>query len=112
MQYKIKVQGNIETVVLLSQQKADDYIEVELELDELDVTSAESKATYREIQQYVMKQTGLMVSNLYIAQVKEKCGLEKRKNYNMPKSEDAKRPQCPVEKKGLIEEALREFKMI
>ncbi len=103
---------HVETVVLLSQQKADDYIEVELELDELDATSAETKATYREIQQYVMKQTGLMVSNLYIAQVKEKCGLEKRKNYNLPRSEDSRQPKCPLEKEKAIMDALEHFGMI
>ena len=102
----------METVVLLSQQKADDYIEVELELDELDVTSAETKATYREIQQYVMKQTGLMVSNLYIAQVKEKCGLEKRKNYNLPRSEESRQPKCPPEKEKAIMDALEHFGMV
>ena len=62
--------SHVETVVLLSQRKADDYVEVELELDELDVTSAESKATYKEIQEYVLKEHGLKVSNLYISQVK------------------------------------------
>ncbi len=96
----------------MSQQKADDYIEVELELDELDVTSTESKATYREIQQYVMKQTGLMVSNLYIAQVKEKCGLEKRKNYNLPRSEESRQPKCPPEKEMAIMDALKHFGMV
>ncbi len=83
-----------------------------MELDELDVTSTESKATYREIQQYVMKKTGLMVSNLYIAQVKEKCGLEKRKNYNLPRSEESRQPKCPLEKEKAIREALKHFGMI
>ncbi len=103
---------HVETVVLLSQRKADDYIEVEFELDELDATSAETKATYREIQQYVMKQTGLMVSNLYIAQVKEKCGLEKRKNYNLPRSEESRQPKCPPEKEKAIMDALEHFGMV
>lgn len=65
----------METVVLLSQQKADGHIEIDLDLDELDATSAETKATYNEIQQYVLKEAGLMVSNLYIAQVKRNVGL-------------------------------------
>ena len=65
--------GHVETVVLLSQRKPDDVIEVEIELDELDLTSAESKATYKEIQEYVLKEHGLKVSNLYISQVKRKC---------------------------------------
>ena len=89
--------GNIvETVVLLSQRKADDVIEVEIELDELDLTSSESKATYKEIQEYVLKEYGLKVSNLYISQVKRKCGIEVGENYNLPKSEDSRQPQCPV----------------
>ena len=67
--------SHVETVVLLSQRKADDYVEVELELDELDVTSAESKATYEEIKKYVLDNTGLKVSTLNIAQVKQKCGI-------------------------------------
>ncbi|MBQ8247944.1 MAG: 23S rRNA (uracil(1939)-C(5))-methyltransferase RlmD, partial [Lachnospiraceae bacterium] len=87
-----------ETVVLLSQQKPDDVIEVEIELDELDLTSAESKAIYKEIQEYVLKEHGLKVSNLYISQVKRKCGIEVGENYNLPKSEDSRQPQCPEEK--------------
>ena len=102
----------IETVVLLSQQKADDYIEVELELDELDLTSAESKATYKEIQEYVLKEHGLKVSNLYIAQVKRKCGIEVGENYNLPKSEESRQPQCPEEKEKAIKDALEHFGMV
>ena len=75
--------------VLLSQQKTDDVIEVEIELDELDLTSAESRATYAEIKDYVLKEHGLKVSNLYISQVKRKCGIEVGENYNLPKSEGA-----------------------
>ena len=103
---------HVETVVLLSQQKPDDHIEVELELDELDITSAETKATYREIQQYVMKQTGMMVSNLNIAQVRRKCGLDMRENFNLPKSKDAKQPKCPEKKEKAIREALEHFGMV
>lgn len=103
---------NVETVVLLSQQKADDYIEVELELDELDLTSAESKATYKEIQEYVLKEHGLKVSNLYISQVKRKCGIEVGENYNLPKSEDSRQPQCPEEKEKAIKDALEHFGMV
>ena len=102
----------VETVVLLSQQKADDYIEVELELDELDLTSAESKATYKEIQEYVLKEHGLKVSNLYISQVKRKCGIEVGENYNLPKSEDSRQPQCPEEKEKAIKDALEHFGMV
>ena len=104
--------GHVETVVLLSQQKPDDYAEVELELDGLDLTSAESKATYKEIQEYVLKEHGLKVSNLYIAQVKRKCGIEVGENYNLPKSEDSRQPQCPVEKEKAIKDALEHFGMI
>ena len=103
---------HVETVVPLSQQKANDYIEVELELDELDLTSAESKATYKEIQEYVLKEHGLKVSNLYISQVKRKCGIEVGENYNLPKSEDSRQPQCPVEKEKAIRDALEHFGMI
>lgn len=102
---------HVETVVLLSQRKADDYVEVELELDELDVTSAESKATYVEIKDYVFKTHGLKVSNLYISQVKRKCGIEVGENYNLPKSEDSRQPQCPEEKEKAIRDALEHFGM-
>ena len=107
-----KVSMHVETVVLLSQRKADDYVEVELELDELDVTSAESKATYAEIKDYVLKEHGLKVSNLYISQVKRKCGIELAENFNIPRSEGVKQPQCPKEKEEAIVEALRFFSMI
>jgi len=102
----------LETVVLLSQLKADHHIEVDLNLDELDATSAETKATYNEIQQYVLKETGLMVSNLYIAQVKKKCGIEVGESFNKPKSENAKQPKCPTEKEKAIRDALVHFGMI
>lgn len=88
------------------------YIEVELNLDELDLTAAESKATYEEIKAYVLEHTGLKVSHLYIAQVKQKYGIIERENYNKPKSENAKQPQCPPEKEKAITEALKHFGMI
>ena len=103
---------HVETVVLLSQQKPDDVIEVEIELDELDLTSAESKATYKEIQEYVLKVHGLKVSNLYISQVKRKCGIEVGENYNLPKSENSRQPQCPAEKEKAIRDALEHFGMV
>ena len=81
-------------------------------MDELDITSAETKATYREIQQYVMKQTGMMVSNLNIAQVRRKCGLDMRENFNLPKSKDAKQPKCLEKKEQVIREALEHFGMV
>ena len=112
--------AHVETVVLLSQQKPSDKIEVDLDLDELDVTSAESKATYAEIKDYVLKEHGLKVSNLYISQVKNasksacvrKCGLEVGENFNLAKSEDAKQPNCPEEKEKAIKKALEHFGMI
>lgn len=104
--------GHVETVVLLSQQKPDDVIEVEIELDELDLTSAESKATYAEIKDYVLKEHGLKVSSLYISQVKRKCGIEVGENYNLPKSEDSRQPQCPEEKEKAIRDALEHFGMV
>lgn len=104
---------HVESVVLLSQQKADDYLEVEIDLDELDATSAETKATYEEIKKYVAEHNdGMKVSNLYIAQVKKKCGIELGQNFNLPKSENAKQPQCPKEKEDAIVEALKAFQMI
>ena len=104
--------GNVETVVLLSQQKPDDTIEIDLDLDELDATSAELKATYQEIKDYVLKESGLKVSSLYISQVKRKCGIEVGENYNLPKSENARVPQCPKEKEEAIKAALKYFAMI
>lgn len=104
---------HVETVVLLSQRKADDYLEVEIDLDELDATSAETKATYEEIKKYVAEHNdGMKVSNLYIAQVKKKCGIEIGQNFNLPKSENAKQPQCPKEKEDAIVEAFKAFQMI
>ena len=106
---------HIETVVLLSQlkQKPDDYINVTIELDDVDITSAETKATYDEIKKYVAEHNaGMKVSNLYISQVKRKCGIEVGKNYNLPKNEDSRQPQCPEDKESAIVEALKHFKMI
>lgn len=103
---------HVETVVLLSQQKPDDTIEIDLDLDELDATSAELKATYQEIKDYVLKEFGLKVSSLYISQVKRNCGIEVGENYNLPKSENARVPQCPKEKEDAIKAALKYFAMI
>jgi len=103
---------HVETVVLLSRQKPDDTIEIDLDLDELDATSAETKATYQEIKDYVLKEFGLKVSNLYISQIKRKCGIEVGENYNLPKTENPKVPQCPKEKEDAIKAALKYFAMI
>lgn len=132
---------HVETVVLLSQlkQKPDDYINVTIELDDMDITSAETKATYDEIKKYVAEHNaGMKVSNLYISQVKRKCGIEVGKNLrvatrrmdclqgnsttaatdlelvpspNLPKNEDSRQPQCPEDKESAIVEALKHFKM-
>lgn len=104
--------AHIETVCLLSKLQSKEHIEIEVKMDELDLTSAESKATYEEIREYVLEHTGLKVSYLYIAQVKQKYGIIERENYNKPKSEDARQPQCPPEKEKAITEALRHFGMI
>ena len=103
---------HVETVVLLSKLNTKQHIEVELNLDELDLTAAESKATYEEIKGYVLEKYGLKVSSLYISQVKRKCGLDVGKNYNLSKKADAKVPQCPSEKEAAIMEALKYFSMI
>ena len=81
-------------------------------MDELDLTAAESKATYEEIKDYVLEHTGLKVSSLYIAQIKEKCGIIERVNYNQPKSENSRQPKCPLEKETAIRRALEHFHMI
>ena len=107
-------ENTVETVVLLSQlkQKPDDYINVTIELDDMDITSAETKATYDEIKKYVAEHNvGMKVSNLYILQVKRKCGIEVGKNYNLPKNEDSRQPQCPEDKESAIVEASKHFKM-
>ncbi len=104
--------GHVETVCLLSKLHSDQHIEVELKMDELDLTTAESKATYEEIKEYVLEHSGLKVSNLYIAQVKQKCGIIERANYNLPKSENSRQPKCPPEKEKVIRDALEHFRMI
>lgn len=101
-----------ETICLLSKLNAKQHIEINLDMDELDLTDAEKKATYQEIKDYVLEHSGLKVSSLYIAQVKQKCGIIERENYNKPKSEDAKQPQCPPDKEKAIKEALTHFGMI
>lgn len=100
--------------MLLSKLKSNKlkHINVELEMDEVDLTAAESKAAYEEIKEYVLKQSGLKVSNLYIAQVKQKCGIIERVNYNLPKSENSRQPKCPPEKEKAIMAALKYFRMI
>ena len=103
---------HVETVCLLSKLQSKEHIEIEVKMDELDLTAAEKKATYEEIREYVFEHTGLKVSHLYIAQVKQKYGIIERENYNKPKSEDTRQPQCPPEKEKAITEALHHFGMI
>lgn len=105
---------HVETVCLLSKlHEAKHHVNVRLDMDELDLTSAESKATYEEIKLYVAEHNdGMKVSNLYIAQVKAKYGIIERENYNKAKSDDAWRPQCPKENEEAIEAALKYFQMI
>ena len=103
-----------ETVMLFSKLEAAKHIDIELEMDELDVTKAESEksATYEEIKAYVLEQTGLKVSSLYVAQIKQKYGIIERECYNKPKSEDSKQPICPKEKEDAIKKALKHFNML
>ena len=105
---------HVETVCLLSKlHEAKHHVNVRLDMDEMDLTAAESKATYEEIKAYVAEHNdGMKVSNLYIAQVKAKYGIIERENYNKPKSDDARQPKCPKEKENAIVEALRYFRMI
>ena len=84
----------METVCLLSKLQSKEHIEIEVAMDELDLTSAESKATYEEIREYVLEHTGLKVSHLYIAQVKQKYGIIERENCNKPKSETSSSPNA------------------
>ena len=104
--------SHVESVVTLSRKTPDDVIEIDLELDELDITAAESKATYPEIKEYVLKHHGLKVSSLYIAQVKRKCGLEVGENYNLPSPNGRPQPQVPPKKEEAIRDALKYFAMI
>ena len=104
--------GHVETVALLSKLDVDKHISVEIELDELDLTSAESKASYAQIKEYILEKFDLKVSTLYIAQIKKKCGIVLRENYNKSKKEKQVIPQCTPEKEEAIMDALRHFKMI
>lgn len=109
----ITLSTHVETVCLLSKlHEAKHHVNVTLEMDELDVTSVESKATYEEIKEYVLEKHGLRVTNLYIAQVKRKCGIIERENYNKSKSEVAKQTQCPEDKEMAIMDALEYFGMV
>ena len=106
-------ENDVETVALLSKpSKAKHHIEVKVDMDELDLTSAEAKATYKEIQDWVQEKYGFHVTNLNIAQVKQKHGIIERENYNKPKSPDSKQPGTSDMRIKAIEEAMRHFQMI
>ena len=104
--------SHVETVVTLSRKIPDDLIEIDLDLDELDITASESKATYPEIKEFVLNHYGLRVSSLFIAQVKRKCGLDVGENYNLPKPGGKPQPQVSPEKEEAIRAALKYFAMI
>ena len=104
---------HIETVVLLSKGEVDSKkIRVEFSLEDMDMSEFQDGATYTQIKDYVLEHSGLKVSNLYISQIKRKCGIEVGKNYNLPKSEDSRQPMCPPEKEKAIREAFKYFGII
>ncbi len=104
---------HVETIVLLSKGEVDSKkIRVEFSLEDMDMSEFQDGATYPQIKEYVLEHTGLKVSNLYISQIKRKCGIEVGKNYNLPKAEDSRQPQCPPEKEKAIREAFKYFGMI
>ena len=104
---------HVETIVLLSKGEVDSKkIRVEFSLEDMDMSEFQDGATYPQIKEYVLEHTGLKVSNLYISQIKRKCGIEVGKNYNLPKAEDSRQPKCPPEKEKAIREAFKYFGMI
>ena len=104
---------HVETVVLLSKGMVDNRkVKVDFSLEDMDLSEFKGKATYEQIKVYVLEQTGLKVSNLYIAQIKKKCGLDVGENFNLPKSENAKQPKCTPEKEEAIMQALKHFGII
>ena len=104
---------HVETVVLLSKGEVDSKkIRVEFSLEDMDMSEFQDGATYTQIKDYVLEHSGLKVSNLYISQIKRKCGIEVGKNFNLPKSDDSRQPQCPPEKEKAIREAFKYFGMI
>ena len=113
MAIRLLNENTVETVCLLSKlHEAKHHVNVTLDMDELDITSAESKATYEEIRNWVQEQYGFHVTNLNIAQIKQKHGIIERENYNKAKSEGSRQPRCPEEKINAIEDAMRHFQMI
>ena len=110
---RLHKENTVETVVLLSKGEIDSKkIRVEFSLEDMDMSGFQKGATYGQIKERILQQTGLKVSSLYIAQIKQKCGIIERENYNKPKSENARQPKCPPEKEKAIMEALKYFGMI
>jgi len=105
-------ESTVETVVLLSKLKPDDIVKVEIDLDELDATPAEMKATYQEIKEYISQKYGLKAHTAYISQIKRKCGIEMRLNYNLSKKENSKARPCPPYMEEAIYDALKHFAMV
>ena len=87
-------------------------VKVDFSLEDMDLSEFKGKATYEQIKAYVLEKTGLMVSSLYIAQIKKKCGLDVGENFNPAKSENARQPQCTPEKEDAIMQAFRHFGII
>ena len=113
MSISLDNEEQVETVVLLSKGEVDSKkIRVEFSLEDMDMSEFQDGATYTQIKDYVLEHSGLKVSNLYISQIKRKCGIEVGKNYNLPKSEDSRQPMCPPEKEKAIREAFKYFGMI
>lgn len=105
--------GHVETVVLLSKGMVNSRkVKVDFSLEDMDLSEFKGKATYEQIKAYVLEQTGLKVSSLYIAQIKKKCGLDVGENFNLAKSENARQPQCTPEKEDAIMQAFRHFGII
>ena len=110
---KVVVSRHVETVVLLSKGMVDNRkVKVDFSLEDMDLSEFKGKATYEQIKVYVLEQTGLKVSNLYIAQIKKKCGLDVGESFNLPKSENAKQPKCTPEKEEAIMQAFKHFGII
>ena len=109
----ITLSTHVETVVLLSKGMVGSRkVKVDFSLEDMDLSEFKGKATYEQIKAYVLEQTGLKVSSLYIAQIKKKCGLDVGENFNLPKSENARQPQCTQEKEDAIMQAFRHFGII
>ena len=87
-------------------------VKVDFSLEDMDLSEFKGKATYEQIKAYVLEQTGLKVSSLYIAQIKKKCGLDVGENFNLPKSENARQPQCTPEKEEAIMQAFKHFGIV